>query len=172
MFLIHRFPVKLIDIITNIIGKWSVIINIPIKDGIKESCVIRIINGILQGDSFCPNLYTLSKNVISWLVRSFEGYTMAKPISTKVTHTLFVDDLKGYAKSRSRLIFSLNSISKSMKEAGLYWNPKKCRFFEISKGKHVIPDNITLEDGTVIKSIKEDETYKNEVDILESKLLK
>ena len=115
------------------------------------------------------------------MVRSFEGYTMAKPISTKVTHTLFVDDLKGYAKSRSRLIFSLNSISKSMKEAGLYWNPKKCRFFEISKGKHVIPDNITLEDGTVIKSIKEDETYKfmgvpqsykNEVDILESKLLK
>ena len=102
MFIIHRFPVKLIGIITNIFSKWNVIINIPVKEGVKESGVIIISNGILQGDSFCPALYTLSKNVISWLVRSFEGYTLAKPISTKITHTLFIDDLKGYAKSRSR----------------------------------------------------------------------
>ena len=103
MFMIHRFPVKLIQIISNIISKWCVVIVIPVKDGNKESCVIRINNGILQGDSFCPGLYTLSKNVISWLVRSFEGYTLSKPIAFKLTHTLFIDDLKGYAKSRSRL---------------------------------------------------------------------
>ena len=181
MFIIHRFPIKLIEIIKNIISKWCVIINIPVKDGTKESCVIRIGNGILQGDSFCPGLYTLSKNVISWLARSFEGYTLAKPIVIKLTHTLFIDDLKGYAKSRNRLEYCLNKIMKAMKEAGLFWNPKKCRFFEISKGKHVIPDDITLEDGTVIKSIKDEETYKfmgipqtykNEVGILEDKLLK
>ena len=181
MFNIHRFPVKLIEIVTNIISKWNVIINIPVNDGIKASSVIRISNGILQGDSFCPALYTLSKNVISWLARSFEGYTLAKPISRKVTHTLFIDDLKGYTKSRSRLIFCLNKISIAMKEAGLFWNPKKCRFFEISRGKHNIADDINLEDGTIIKSIKDDETYKfmrvpqsykNEIGILEDKLLK
>ena len=68
-----------------------------------------------------------------------------------------------------------------MKEAGLFWNPKKCRFFEISKGKHNISDDITLEDSTVIKSIRSDETYKlmgvpqsykNEVGVLEEKLVK
>ena len=157
------------------------VINIPVKDGTKESCVIRIENGILQGDSFCPGFYTLSKNVISWLARSFEGYTLARPIVTKLTHTLFIDDLKGYAKSRNRLEFCLNRISKAMKEAGLFWNPKKCRFFEIYEGKHRISEDITLEDGTIIKSIKDDETYKfmgvpqsykNEVGVLEDKLLK
>ena len=33
MLIIHRFPVKLIEIITDIIIKWSVIINIPVKEG-------------------------------------------------------------------------------------------------------------------------------------------
>ena len=37
MFYIHRFPEKLIEIITNIISKWNVVINIPVKDGIKTS---------------------------------------------------------------------------------------------------------------------------------------
>ena len=68
-----------------------------------------------------------------------------------------------------------------MKEAGLFWNPKKCKFFEILRGKHNVPENITLDDGTVIKSIQDDETYKfmgvpqsykNEINILEEKLLK
>ena len=49
----------------------------------------------------------------------------------------------------------LNKICNAMKETGLFWNPKKCKFFEISEGKHIIPENITLDNGTVIKSIME-----------------
>ena len=67
-----------------------------------------------------------------------------------------------------------------MQDADLFWNPKKCRFFEISRGKYIVPDDNILNDGTVINSIKDDETYKfmgvpqsykNEIGILEDKLL-
>ena len=36
-------------------------------------------------------------NLVSWVIRSTEGYVLSKPISKKVTHTLYIDDLKGYS---------------------------------------------------------------------------
>ena len=80
MLKIHRVPAKLLTIINDIIQKWNLVLTIPVKDGEAESDPIQVRNGILQGDSLYPSLYTLSKNVISWLIRSSEGYKMSQPL--------------------------------------------------------------------------------------------
>ena len=160
MLEIHRFPRKLVTIFISIMKSWSVYIQIPVKDGYKQSRVIQLINGILQGDTYCPQLYGLSVNVIAWVIRSTEGYTLSKPISLKVTHTLFVDDLKGYAKSFDRLKFILNLIRNYMEDAGLLWNPKKCKSIAFKRGKHCVYDDITLDNGNAIKCLKEGEYYE------------
>ena len=160
MLKIHRFPKKFVAIFTRIMESWSVTIQIPVKDGHKLSRVIMLINGILQGDTYCPNAYGLSVNVVGWKIRSSQGYTLSKPISSKVTHTLFVDDLKGYVISHIRLVYMLNLIKKYMEDAGLFWNPKKCKFTAFKKGKYCLYDDITLDDGAVIKCLKEDDTYE------------
>ena len=62
---------------------------------------------------------------------------LSKPISKKVTHLLFIDDLKGYAKSRDSLIHCLGVINNAMKCAGLFWNLRKCRYLQIKRGAFV-----------------------------------
>ena len=88
MLVIHRFPTNLVKLFTNIMENWSVRIMIPVKDGYVESNLILLINGILQGDSYCPDLYILTMNVQSWVIRATEGYKLHAPISQKVTHSL------------------------------------------------------------------------------------
>ena len=181
MLELHRVPVKLLKMIENIIGKWNLVLVIPVKDGNVETGLISLTNGILQGDSLCPSLYTLSKNAISWLIRSFEGYTMSAPIKEKITHSLFIDDLKGYAKSRERLIFTMGVIMEAMQKAGLIWNLKKCRYLEIYRGKFVEGQPIKINENVCVPSLEKEETYKfmgvpqftkNDVDNLQEQLLK
>ena len=160
MLEIHRFPSKIINIFRSIINSWSVQISIPVKDGFKDSNIINLTNGILQGDSYCPALYVLTMNVVSWLIRSTEGYVLSKPISKKVTHTLYIDDLKGYTKSMERLKFVLNLVKEKMEEAGLFWNAKKCKFMAIKKGRFSPCNNIMLNGGDVIKCLGEDDSYE------------
>ena len=91
MLELHRFPSKIVNIFRNIINSWSVQISIPVKDGFKESKIINLTNGILQEDSYCPALYVLTMNVLSWIIRSTEGYVLSKPISKKATHTIYIE---------------------------------------------------------------------------------
>ena len=47
-------------------------------------------------------LFILCLNLIAWKVRATEGYRLSKPISTKITHLLYVD-LKLFAASDNEL---------------------------------------------------------------------
>ena len=156
---IHRFPRKLIVIFKNIMSNWRVTIQIPTEQGTIESRLILLTNGILQGDSYCPDLYTLSVNLFSWVIRSTDGYVLSKPISAKVTHTLFIDDLKGYVATLFKLICLLNTIRGYMEDAGLIWNPKKCKFTELKRGRYHKCANITMDNGDVIKCLEEIDAY-------------
>ena len=160
MLAIHRFPRKLIQVFQSVIKNWNVHISIPIQEGYKVSNVISLTNGILQGDSYCPGLYILTMNIMSWVLRSFEGYKLSKPISKKITHTLYVDDLKGYANTREKLEFILNLLQSNMKDAGLFWNQKKTKFIEIKRGKFNRASDITLASGVIIKCLNENESYE------------
>ena len=160
MLEIHRFPKKLVNVFNKIINAWSVRISIPVKDGFSESNEMCLTNCILQGDSYCPDLYVLTMNVVSWMLRASEGYKLSAPISTKITHTLYIDDLKGYTKSLSILKHTLNSLQNYMKDAGLLWNSKKCKFMALQRGKFKVCENIVLKNGTVVKYLPEDENYK------------
>ena len=72
-------------------------------------------------------------NVVSWIIRASEGYTLSAPILEKITHTLFIDDLKGYAKSNPKLKQILNLVQGCMNDAGMGWNSKKCKFGALKK---------------------------------------
>ena len=47
----------------------------------------------------CPRLFTLCLNPVAWQLKATEGYRLSKPIGTKVTHLLYVDDLKVFTSS-------------------------------------------------------------------------
>ena len=103
----------------------------------------------------CPNIFTLCKNPISWELRRFEGYKLSKPLSTKITHLLFIDDLRNYTKSFSTLRLVMSYAKKIMLDAGMEWNMKKTLFLNIVRGKvDSSGTEMTLEDGSIINHLR------------------
>ena len=160
MLRIHRFPEKIVLAVKNIIETWNIVLIIPLKDGPVETTPIELSNGELQGDTFCPNLYTLCMNLVSWLARTCDGYVLSKPIKRKVTHTLFIDDMKNYWASVRVLIAGMSLIKGCMKDCGLEWNEKKCKGCVLERGKFVEHTDIVLDDGSKIECLKTGESYK------------
>ena len=73
------------------------------ENGLETSDTIQFKKGLPQGDALCPFLFTLCLKLIAWKSSAAEGYKLTKPISQKVTHLLYVDDLKVYASSENKL---------------------------------------------------------------------
>ena len=158
---VHRLPSKLQDALIDIINNWYVTLSIPTSEGVQESRIIKFSNGELQGDSLGPAFYTLAKNPPSWVIRQRDGYTLSAPIKKKVTHTLFVDDLKKYDKSKVTLTRSLELIRNMMADAGLLWNEKKCKCVHMKKGKVETEEgDVVLSDGFKVKCLQSTDTYK------------
>ena len=78
---------------------WKTTLIVPTQKGTENVGPIRIQRSILQGDSISVNLFTLCINPIAWYLRATEGYTFSHDRTSKITHTLFVDDLKSYHKT-------------------------------------------------------------------------
>ncbi len=157
---IHRFPNKLVAAVKNIIETWNIVLVIPVKDGDFETEPINLLNGQLQGDTYCPDLYTLCNNLVSWVSRSFDGYQLSTPLKEKITHSLFIDDMKNYWMTPRTLISGMSMIKSCMKDCGLEWNMKKCKGAVLKRGKFTEHEGFVLEDGSKIDCLKEGETYK------------
>ena len=80
---------------------WKITLEVTTDQGPTQGPIgpIDVNRGIWQGDSFCVQLFTMCLNPIAWYIRSTEGYSISKDKNRKVTHNLFVDDLKTYHKS-------------------------------------------------------------------------
>ncbi len=161
MLEIHRLPVKFIKAVEEIVKNWNTVLIVPLKDKDYQSDPINITNGLFQGDVFSGDAFTLSLNPVSWELRRCSGYTLSKPISVKITHSFFMDDLKSYNKSVKEMIKMLSDIKKKMMDSGMEWNAKKCNVIIIVKGKlDTTTEEIVLEDGTKIKCLKSEDLYK------------
>ena len=106
-------------------------------------------------------IYSCTKNPISWELSRFGGYVMSKPVSEKITHSLYVDDLKTYDKSRNNQKKKMSHAMNIMIDAGLEWNIKKSKVLSITNGiVNLTEGDLTLIDGTKLKCLENEELYK------------
>lgn len=159
---IHRIPTKLSNTIQNIVKSWSVKLMIPTQSNLTESSIISFKRGILQGDSMCPKLFTMALNPIAWSIRASDGYRMSKPLQChKITHNFFIDDLKMYAGSESKLANVMSDVKQQMEDAGLEWNEKKCSVVHMKRGKlQSTGGDILIDDDMLVKALVNGEFYK------------
>ena len=75
--------------------------------------------GLPQGDALCPRLFTLCLNPGAWRLRATEGYRLSKPIGVKVTDLLYIDELKVFAASESKLNRVLKETRRAMQDLSL-----------------------------------------------------
>ena len=67
-------------------------------------------------------------NPLAWNLKATDGYKLSKPvpIEGKITHLLYVDDMKVFAASQRKLDRVLKVTKTAMEDIGLIWNEKKC----------------------------------------------
>ena len=94
---------------------------VPTEKGTEKVGPIRIQRSILQGDSFCVNLFILCINPIAWYLRATEGYTFSHNKTSKITHTLFVDELKSYHKNAVKAATIASNLESMFEDIDLHW---------------------------------------------------
>ena len=145
MFTLHRFPIWFAKVMERLANCW----NTTIKKGLP------------QGDALCPMLLILCLNPIAWKVRATEGYRLSKPISTKITHLLYIDDMKLFAASENKLKRVMTVAKNGMESTGLKWNDKKSTVIQLKRG-HVQQGSgdMKIADLKPIKIMDRHNTYK------------
>ena len=154
----HGVPVVLIHFIKNIVKIWEISLEINTKNGKEKIETIKVNRGILQGDSFCVTLFTLSVNPLAWYIRLTEGYNITCHCNEKITHSLYVDDLKTYHKSRNKAAVMSTTI-KSM-YIGFEWGLQKCAAIEVNRGKLMEGGNLTVSREESIQIMSKDDHHK------------
>jgi len=70
---------------------------------------------------------------VAWKLSAAEGYRLSRPASTSVTDPLYIDDLKVFPASQSKLDRVLKSTQEAMHDIGLQYGILLCAQLHMSK---------------------------------------
>ena len=158
---LHKFPKWICEVVGKLCDSWNTNIAALTVKGNELSSSIRFKRGLPQGDALCPRLFTLCINPVAWKLSSAEGYRLSKPIASKVTNLLYVDDRKVFAASEGKLnrVLKMAKLT-AMENVGLQWNPKKCNVLHARSGVVSESSNGFTYGQATIKCLKEDAQYR------------
>ena len=156
----HGLPTKLTAFIKNIIKKWEITLEVTTKDGKDKIGSISLHRGILQGDSFCVRLFTMCLNPILRSLRNNQGCTLTKLLPHKLTHLLYVDDLKTYHKTPTKAMMETRRMESMFSDIGLEWGVHKCATVTVSKGILVSAENLILNENDSINVLQDKDHFK------------
>ena len=130
-------PRRVIKLIKELMRKWKTRLEIW-RDGEKmTSRWIQISWGFLQGDSYSPVGFCISRIPACILIQHSRGYRMGEQDNrvAKRTHSLFVDNLKVYQESHNALINVNEIIVQASHETGACYGVSKCAeiIFEMAR---------------------------------------
>jgi len=162
VLMLHRFPVWLCRVIGKLCKSWNTKVMVNTRKGWETSePIFRFNKGLPQGDVLCPRLFTICLNPVAWKISATEGYRLSKPINFKVTDLLYIDDLKIFAASESKLSRVMKMVKAAMEDVGLEWNPKKCVVVHVRRGMQVRDDaGVRPDEAARIPSLEDGKQYK------------
>ena len=157
----HNIQTKITNFITNKMTTWSITLEVKINEKKERKCPIQSKEGILQGDSFCFRLFTLGLNPFAWWLRSIEGYTYSHNMQEKLTHLLFVDELKTYHKPAKKASLITKTPTSMFEDVRLYWGLDKFATINIVRGKlQINEENVSIIETEEIKILDIDDQYR------------
>ena len=115
--------------------------------------------GIYQGDCPSGTLFILSLLPLSWLLKESKlGYRITKEIT--ISHLLFMDDLKLYASNDQQLKSQINIVKTFSNDIRMSFGIDKCNKVTIKRGNVTNSENITLNNGEILKTLDQNKQYR------------
>ena len=87
------------------------------------------------------------------------GYEMKKD-GCRINHLLFMGDLKLFAKNEKEIDSLVQTVRIFSDDIGMKFGLEKCAAMTTKRGKRVHSDGIALPDGTQLRALGEEESYK------------
>ncbi|XP_066930545.1 uncharacterized protein [Clytia hemisphaerica] len=122
--------------------------------------MFQIKNGIFQGDSPSGLHFVICLLPLTWLLNKTNiGYKLSNS-NQKVSHLMFMDDLKLYAPNDKLLNNLIDIVKRFSDDIKMTFGIDKCNKLTIIRGKVKKSDNTRLDNGDEIKSLNNQEYYK------------
>lgn len=160
---IYKIDQKLIIFLQRIMTKWSTILNISDGKTSLTSRNIKINRGIFQGDSLSALWFCIALNPLSnSLNDSNYGYNLKNEVkpNQKVTHLLYMDDLKLYSSSKAQLHKLLEITYNFSKSINMEFGIEKCKTIHLKKGKLINSEGFEMENNEIIENLTPNDSYK------------
>ena len=119
MIILHRFPVWLSRTVEKLNKSWNTRVMATTKQGRETSEPIRFLKGLPEGEALCLRLFMVCLIPIAWKISASNSCNLSKPISVKVIDLLYIDDLKMFASSESKLNRVMESTKSAMEDVRL-----------------------------------------------------
>ena len=120
---------------------------------------VNIRRGIFQGDSLSPLLFVAALIPVTVILRKTGfGYQTSKN-AAKISHLLYMDDLKLYGKSAPELESLLNTVRIFSNDISMEFGLDKCATLTILRGSVVQTEGINLPNNN-IRELNKEESYK------------
>ncbi len=115
---------------------------------------ISITQGIFQGDSLSALCFCLAMKPLSTLLNNEQmGYKInSKNDHVRLSHLLYMDDLKLYSSTKEKLNHLLDTTAKFSSDIGMQFGVEKCKLNAMRKGKWQNQMDYILEEGTINKN--------------------
>ena len=121
---------------------------------------IKINRGLFQGDSVSPIHFIISLIPLSILLNKHDiGYSLERGGQPKVSHRLYMDDLKLYAESEDEMQTLVNTTAEFSSDIKMEFGLEKCAVVKVKKGARAVFEGISLPTGEQIHEL-EDDGYK------------
>jgi len=132
-------PDNVCRVLERLMKLWRTKLEVFVDGQKQTSRWIEILKGFLQGDSYSPVGFCLSEVPIAILIKKSKGYLMGRNDGVEVrrTHSLFIDDLKIYAKSHEELEVMNEIIVLASSDTGALYGVNKCAEVVFKRGKMV-----------------------------------
>ena len=157
---IHKFDNITINFFTNTIKNWRTSLHLHTNETELESEMFQIKNGIFQGDSPSGLHFVICLLPLTWLINKANiGYKLSSS-NQKISHLMFMDDLKLYAPNDKQLKKLIDTVKHFSDDIKMNFGIDKCNKLTIIRGKVKQSNGAQLNNGEEVKSLNNQQYYK------------
>lgn len=158
---VYKIDEGVVGVLKHLMSSWKTSLTLDIGQVHYKTSEVQIKRGIFQGDSLSPLWFCMAVNPLSTMLESSTyGYIISRRPALKMSHLLFMDDLKVYAANPEQLKGQLELVSKFSRSISMEFGLEKCAFVHIKGGKIQNSSNITLLDSSSFTPLPLLDKYK------------
>ena len=144
---------------------------VELTAGGKSLAETKFQRGIFQGDARSPLLFIITMMPVNHILRKCTARYKLSRSQAKVNRLMYMDGIKLFAKNEKELETLIHTVKIYSQDIGMEFGIEKCALLVMKSGKRHLTDGIERPNQEKIRTLAENETYKD-LGILEADTIK